>query len=95
MDVNLVVAGWLQKCIEGEMTTTSLSAALQDLRGELQPPDADVRHRLDSLRRQVDAEASTDDSDPRRFEVLAVAFLGQRPLALLQARGAPDWHSHS
>ena len=92
MDVDVIVAWWLNKCLTGEMTTEDLLAALQEVQSDAQSPRADSSHRLSLLTRQVRAVVASGDTDQVLIESLAVGFLGAHPSAVLDAHGAPDWH---
>ena len=95
MDVDRIVAWWLQRCMQREMTIGNLVAALRELQGDVCARSPDSQLRLDVLTRAVADVVATGDIDQARIESLAVDFLGTTPSAVLATRGTPDWNSNS
>lgn len=92
MDVDRVVAQWVEACLQGRMSVDGLLAALEDLDASLPPSVADARPRLTTLKNDV--QDAIDDGGQGRDQVqsAAIRFLGASPASVLGTRGAPDWH---
>ena len=92
VDVDVVVARWLNPCLEGRMTVEQLLDALRSLDDDLEPVPSDVRRRLATLQDELQAVLAGGTTDLARVESAAVAFLGSHPARVLDAADKPDWY---
>lgn len=90
--MDIVVARWLNPCVQGRMTVEQLLGALRSLDDDLESAPNDVRRRLASLQDEVQAVLASGETDLARIEAAAVAFLGSHPARVLDAADKPDWY---
>jgi hypothetical protein len=92
VNVDVVVAWWLNACLQGDMTVEHLLGALRSLDADLKSAPSDCRRRLASLEHEVQAVLTSGNTDLARVESAAVAFLGSHPARVLGAASPPDWY---
>ena len=91
VDVDVVVAWWLNACLLGDMTMEHLQGALREFDADLKAAPSDDRRRLASLQDEVQSLVTSGNTDLTRVESAAVAFLGSHPARVLDAARKPDW----
>jgi hypothetical protein len=93
VDVDGMVAWWLDAYLRGEMPGDSLTAALGELAGELPPRlAADEYPRLTALVSALQ-RALSGEADESTVQRTAEQFLGAPPAQVLRVRAMPAWHS--
>src|SRR4051812_11200891 len=88
LDVDGIVAWWLNACLRGDMSAEHLLASLDELDTELPPEASTARLRLATLRNDVQAILAKGDQGIAGVESAAVRFLGEHPARVVEARGA-------
>ena len=92
MDVDVVVAWWLDACLQGRMTAELLLGALHSLDADSRFTPSDFSHRMAALQDEVRSVLTGEHTDLARVERAAVEFLGAHPDRVLEAAPAPDWY---
>lgn len=92
VNVDAVVAWWLNACLQGDMTVEHLQGALRELAADLRSTPSDDARRLASLQDEVEAVVTGGNTDLAGVESAAVAFLGGHPARVLDAARKPDWY---
>jgi hypothetical protein len=92
VNVDVVVAWWLNACLQGDMTVENLLGALQSLDADLTSAPSVYRRRLASLQDEVQVVLTSGNTDLAGVESAAVAFFGSHPARVLDAASPPDWY---